>query len=92
VSPWETQTNNTMHCHLRPRHPLGCQGSSRRTALVGPLDAKPPKAAREGLAITLRSVSPRWEIFKSANQLAGSGRRERIPIGVKVYTASPRWL
>ena len=45
---------------------------------AGPCSAK--RAERSRLAGVL------------ASQLAGPGRRARIPIGVKVYTASPRWL
>ena len=59
---------------------------------AGPLQCLVPWRAHPRVAFLFRRQDHRHGLWVDQNQLAELGRRGTIPIGVKVYTASPRWL
>jgi site-specific DNA recombinase len=59
---------------------------------LGAIAAERGKPHKHSIDRRTQAEFPKRGIVKSANQLAVFGRRGTMPIGVKVYTASPRWL
>jgi hypothetical protein len=101
---WSSATNFAEFMSGQSLPPTSPQDSF--PALIGVSDSLPSKDALAGFSESWGAydwrprcgdqgssrANPSTRLGYLANQLTGSGRRGTISVGVKVYTASPRWL
>jgi hypothetical protein len=91
-----TPTSNVgAHISLNPRGWLNAKGSACPIAQHRPTSRRCAQCSTAAFYFDdheSRMSASSCDFLTQRTQLAGFGLRGTIPIGVKVYTASPRWL